>query len=62
MQMGEMADLIDEHRTAVAARLWPTVDRGGEDEVVNDQLAAPGEQIEQARLAARTLEEGVSAD
>jgi hypothetical protein len=38
------------------------VDRGGEDEVVNDQLAAPGEQIEQARLAALTLEEGVSAD
>jgi hypothetical protein len=38
MQMGEMADLIDEHRAAVTSCFWPPVSPGTEHEVVDDQL------------------------
>jgi hypothetical protein len=44
VQMGKVADLVDEHRTAAAAHRRPAVDPRGEHEVVDDQLAAPVEQ------------------
>src|SRR5919106_4225517 len=57
VQVREMADLVDEHRTPGAARGRPALDVGSEHEVVDDQLAAPVEQIEQARHAVRAFED-----
>jgi hypothetical protein len=56
--MGEVADLVDDHRAAVAALVLV----GTEHEVVDDQLASALEQIEQARLAVRALEDVVLLD
>jgi hypothetical protein len=52
----------DEERTAGAARCRPAIDRRGEHEVVNDELRAPFEQIEQISLAVRSLEHIVLVD
>src|SRR5688572_9200163 len=60
--MSGMADLVDDHRTARAARIRPALDAGGEHEVVDDELAAAFEQIEQARLAVGALEDIVLVD
>src|SRR6202047_5577345 len=60
--MGEVADLVDKERTAGAARLRPALDNRCKHEVVNDQLAAPLEHIEQIRLAVRPLEQIVLSD
>src|SRR5256886_11282550 len=49
MKVGEVADLVDEHRTAVAAGVLVRA----EHEVVEEQLAAPFEEIEQRGLALR---------
>jgi hypothetical protein len=57
VQVGEVADVVDEHRTAVAARRRPAVDAGREHEVVEDALAATREEIEQTGLAVRALED-----
>jgi hypothetical protein len=54
--------LVDEHRTAGAARRRPALDAGGEHEVVEDELAASSEQIEQARLAVGAVEDIVLVD
>ncbi len=53
-----MAHLVDEHRAAVAALLlvW------AEHEVVERELAAPFEQVEQAHLPIRTFEAVVLGD
>ena len=48
MEMGEVADLVDDERAAVTRRKARRV-----REVVDDQLAAPFEQVEQGGLAAR---------
>ena len=53
-----MADLVDEHRTAVAARILVRP----EHEVVEEQLRPPLEQVEQRRLALRTVEGVVLVD
>src|SRR5438874_7851668 len=47
MEVGEVADLVDDHRAAAAARLLV----GAEHEVVEDELTAPLEEIEEVRLA-----------
>ena len=56
--MGEVADVVDDHRTAVAA----FVPGRTEHEVVQDQLSASFEQIEQAGLAVRALEDVILLD
>jgi hypothetical protein len=56
VEVGEVADVVDEHRTPVAARRRPAVDPRAEHEVVQDQLAASIDEIEQARLAVRAFE------
>ena len=48
-----MTDLVDEHRTAVAARFLVRP----EHEVVEEQLPPPLEEVEQARLAVRPVED-----
>src|SRR5205814_179236 len=53
VQVGEVADLVDEHRAAVAARVLVRP----EHEVVDEQLPAPLEEVEQARLAGGTVED-----
>jgi hypothetical protein len=50
--VGEVADLVDEHRAAIAARLLV----GAEHEVVEDELTASLEEVDQARLAVPALE------
>jgi hypothetical protein len=52
MQVGEVADLVDEHRAAVAADVLVRP----EHEVVEQQLPAPFEQIGQRDLACRAVE------
>src|ERR1700738_1064687 len=54
--MGKVADLVDEHRTSRAARLRPTINPWSEHEVVEDKLCASLEQIEEAYLAGRGIE------
>src|SRR4029077_10055108 len=51
VQMGKVPDLIDEHRTSRAASRRPTIDPRGEHEVVEDELSASFEQVEEAHLA-----------
>ena len=51
-------DLVDDHRAALAARLLV----GAEHEVVEQELAAPVEKIDQPRLAVRALEDVVLLD
>ncbi len=52
MQVGEVADVVDDHAAAragvIVARLQHVV--------IDDELAAAVEQVEQARLAVRALE------
>ena len=47
--MGEVGDLVGEEGAAAAAALRPAVHPGLEEEAVDDQLAAPVEEVEQAR-------------
>ena len=51
-----MRDLVGEEGAAAAASLGPAGHAGLEEEAVDDQLAAPREQVEQARRAVRALE------
>ena len=60
--MGEMADVVDEERTTGTTRGRPAVDPRSEHEVVDDELAATIEQIEQARPAVRAFEPVVLVD
>ena len=53
-----MADLVDEHRAADAAHVLVR----SEHEVVEEQLPAPLEEIEQRRLAVRPVEDVVLVD
>ena len=55
-QVGEVADVVDEHGAAPAARLRPARDPGLEEEAVDDQLPTPVEQVEQAHPADRAFE------
>src|SRR5262249_60672928 len=58
MQVGEMADLVDEHRAAVAACVLIRP----EHEVVEEQLSATLEDFEQRGLAVRTVEDVALVD
>src|SRR5262249_59431882 len=51
IQMSEVGDLVGEEGAAPAATLRPVGHAGLEEEAVDDQLTAPLEQIEQARLS-----------
>ena len=62
MQMCQVADVVDEHGATSAACFGPARDSGLEEEAVDDQLPAPVEQVEQANLAVRTLEDVVFLD
>jgi hypothetical protein len=62
VEMGDMADLVDEHRAAGAARRGPALYVRREHEVVEDELLAAIEQVAQACLALRTLEDVVLLD
>ncbi len=52
VQVGQVADLIDEHRAAGTSSRWPAVHTRGEHEVIEDQLAASLEQVAESHLAA----------
>ena len=56
VEVGEVGDLVGHERAAAAAALGPAGDAGLEEEAVDDQLAAPLEQVEQARRPVRSLE------
>jgi hypothetical protein len=62
VEKGKVADVVDDHRTAVAARRRPAVNSGGKHEVVQDELASAIEEIQQARLAVRAVEDVVLVD
>jgi hypothetical protein len=62
VEVGEVADVVGDHRAAVAARRRPAVYARREHEVVDDQLAAAVEQVEQARPATGPLEHIVLLD
>jgi hypothetical protein len=62
VHMGEVPDLVDEHRTAGTACRRPPLDAGGEHEVVEDELAAALEQVEEALGTVRPLEDVVLVD
>src|SRR5258708_12569451 len=62
MEVGEVSDVVDEHRAAIAARIRPARHIRREHEVVDDQLAAALEQIEQARFTAQPLEDVALVD
>ncbi len=51
-----MGDLVGNERAAAARMLRPAVHAGLEEGAVDDQLASPFEQVEQAGLARRSLE------
>src|SRR5689334_6126255 len=56
--MGQVTDLVDEHRAAVAAGVFVRA----EHEVVEEQLPARIEEVEQARLPVRPVENVVLVD
>src|SRR6266545_5416329 len=56
--VGEVADLVDEHRAAVAANVMVRA----EHEVVEEQLPAALEEVEQRGLARRPIEDVVLLD
>src|SRR5437763_384492 len=58
VQVREVADLVDEHRAAVAARVLVRP----EHEVVEEQLTASLEEVGQARLSVRAVEDVVLVD
>src|SRR5256886_6797362 len=58
MQVGEVADLVDEHRAPVAAGVLVRA----EHEVIEEQLPAPFEEIEQLGLAFRPDEDVLLLD
>jgi hypothetical protein len=60
--MGEIADLVGAERAAAAGMFRPSEDAGLEERAVDDELAAPLEQVEQARLALRAFEHIVFLD
>jgi hypothetical protein len=62
MQVRGMAQVVHEHRTAGAARVRPTVHAGREHEVIDEQLPAAFEQVEQACLAVRAVEHVILFD
>ena len=53
VQVGDVGDLVGHHGAADAGVLGPAVHPGLEERAVDDQLATPLEQVEQARLARR---------
>src|SRR5919198_6244303 len=56
VQMGRVGDLVGHHRAARAATLWPVDHAGLEEEAVDDELAAPLEQLDQAHRPVRSVE------
>src|SRR5262245_24564597 len=54
--MGQVADLIGAQRATAAGVLGPAEDAGLEERAINDQLPAPLEQVEQARLTLGPVE------
>src|SRR5829696_1651745 len=56
VQVGEVRDLVGEEGAAAASALGPAGHAGLVEEAVHDQLAAPLEQVEQARRAIPALE------
>src|SRR5215217_2948077 len=56
VQVGEVRDLIGEEGAAAASPLGPARHAGLVEEAVDDELAAPLEQVEQARRAVGALE------
>src|ERR1051325_2832348 len=54
--MGRMRDLVGHERAAAAGMIGPAVNSGLEEGAVNDQLTPALEQVEQARLALRSVE------
>jgi hypothetical protein len=56
VQVGEVRDLVGHERAPAAAALGPAFHAGLEEEAVDDELPAPGEQVEQARRPVRPLE------
>ena len=58
MQVSKVADLVDEHRAPVAARLLVRP----EHEVVEEQLPAALKQVEQPSLPVRSVEDVVLLD
>ena len=57
MQVGEVTHVVDEHSNSRRSRPTATRGRRGVHEVVEDELAAALEQIEQPGLAVRALED-----
>jgi len=62
VEVGEVADLIGHEGAAGASALRPFGDARLEEEAVDDQLPAPVEQVEQAGLATRALEDVLLVD
>src|ERR687895_1091168 len=62
VQVGEVCDLIGQERAAAAAAFGIALHAGVEEEAVDDQLAAPLEQVEQACFPVRPLERVVLLD
>ena len=54
--MGEVRDLVGDHRAAAAGMVGPAEHAGLVEGAVDDQLMAAFEQVEQARLALGSLE------
>src|ERR671914_1727893 len=62
VQMRQVGDLVGQERAAAAAAFGIALHAGVEEEAVDDQLAAPLEQVEQACFPVRTLERVVLLD
>ncbi len=54
--MGDVRDLVGDHRTADARVVGPAVYTGFEERAVHDQLLAALEEVEKARVSGRPLE------
>ena len=62
LQVSDVAEVVHEHRAAGATRVRPAVGARAEHEVVDDQLPAALEQVQQADVPVRPLEHVVLVD
>jgi hypothetical protein len=62
VEVGDVGDLVGDERAASAAALRPAADAGLEEEPIDDQLAAAGEEVEQACRPVWSLEPVVLLD
>ena len=51
LQVGDVGDLVGDHRAADAGVVGPAVHAGFEERAVDDQLAAALEEVEQAEMS-----------